>query len=63
MDRSFSIPLGVTAMSSMDLSASILFVTKGAEAVRRLPTKNRLELFIKNSGFHGVVLMDRTVFA
>ena len=38
-------------------------VTKGAEAVSRLQTKNRLELFIKNSGFRGVVLMDRIVFA
>ena len=38
-------------------------MVKGAEAVRRLPTKNRLELFIKNSGFRGVVLMDRSVFA
>jgi len=30
-------------------------VTKGADAVRRLPTKDRLELFIKNGGFRGVV--------
>jgi len=37
-------------------------VTKGAEAVRRLPTKNRLELFVYNSGFCGVVLMDIIVF-
>ena len=37
-------------------------VTKLDEAVRRLPTKNRLELFIKNIGFRGVVLMDRIVF-
>ena len=36
-------------------------MTKGAEAVRRLPTKDRLELFIKKSGFRGVVLMDRIV--
>ena len=66
MDRSFSITLNVTVMSSMDLSASVLccsfLVTKGAEAVRRLPTKNSLELFINNSGFRGVVLMDRIVF-
>ena len=37
-------------------------MTKVDEVVRRLPTKNRLELFIKNSGFRGVVLMDRIVF-
>ena len=30
-------------------------MTKGADAVRRLPTKDRLELFIKNGGFRGVV--------
>jgi len=45
-------------MSSMNLSVSVLIRT---EAVRRLPTKNRLELFVLNS-FCRVVLMDRIVF-